>query len=144
MARPTVTRTVRLPAERAYAAWIESFEEMPRRFPDRFLEAKILSREGNELDTSCAEVWGGRTMRYKMHMTLTPGKRVDEVVVEGDGKGTRATWSFEPAPGGAKVSVTLQPGGIEAMFGALFRKRFEAELAQVIDLWISVVEPPSA
>jgi hypothetical protein len=128
--------------ERAFAAWLDSFEEMPKRYPDRFLEAKVVSRSGDDLETTCTEMWGGRKMSYRMRIHLTAGRRIDEVVVAGDGKGTRATWAFDPAPGGARISVSLQPGGIEAMFGRLFRKRFEKELAEVVDLWVAHVGRP--
>jgi len=140
VAPKTITRQVSTTPERAYEGWLKAFDEFPKLYPQRFEHAAVLSHKGNERVTTCTEIWHGRKMTYKMRQTLHPGRAIDEVIFEGHGKGTKARWTFSPAPGGTQVQVAYELKGVEAFFGRLFPKAFDKELGEVADLWVKALE----
>lgn len=144
MSQVTVVRNVPVPPETAYDRWLAAYEHLHELYPERIQSMKVVSWEGNERTVACVENWAGRPFRYTMRERLHPPRRVEQLIVDGRGKGSTSVWSFEAAPGGSRVTAQTTLKGAEGFFlGVLFRKTFVREMDEGLARYAKFIEESS-
>jgi len=141
MTSRTVSMVVRAPPERVFQGWLEAGERFPKLYPEKFLTYKVVEQNGNERTTYCEEKWAGRRLAYTTKQRLFPPDRVEGEIIEGAGKGSLETWTFQRAAEGTRVQFHIRLRGLEGfVLGVLMRRRFDRELDQMSERWKAAIE----
>src|SRR5712692_2464562 len=110
MVRYTRTQDVKAPRSIVFQHLTE-VEKFPQMFPDIFTKMEVVGHEGASRIILCEEQWAGRHFKYKMREDQTPPARIDHLVVEGNGKGTRESLALEELPDGTRVTMAIEAKG---------------------------------
>ena len=134
------TQEVKAPRERVFQ-YLTEVERFPVMFPDIFTKMEVIGKDGESRLILCEEKWAGRYMRYTMKESVSPPERIDHVVTQGSGKGTRESILLTEVPGGTRVTMTVEAKGLAAaLMGSLLRGQFEKEMNHIFEGYMKIVE----
>ncbi len=140
MTRYTRTKEVKAPRERVYR-YLTDVERLPELFPDTFTKMKVVGKEGDSRIIECEEKWAGRRFKYTIREKQFPPERIEQLVTDGNGKGTIQTMTLEEISDGTLVKWTIDAKGVtSSILSTLFRKRFEREIDRIFGTYTQVIE----
>ncbi|MBI3860108.1 MAG: SRPBCC family protein [Thaumarchaeota archaeon] len=140
MVRYARMQDVKAPREKVFHSLMQ-VERLPQTFPEIFAKMEVVGMEGTSRVILCDELWAGRHFRYKMKESVSPPDRIDRSITEGNGKGSKTTFTLDQIPSGTRVSMTMDGKGLAvALLARLFRSKFEKEISHVFDGYMKVVE----
>lgn len=134
MVQISVSETVAAPPERAFA-FVSDFEKAPQ-YSNYWKSVKTLNREGNSTTYETVAEAEGRKMTAVTRITTFPNERIDAETIDGDGKGTRMSFTFQPVPGGTQITLqgdVVLPG-FAKMLGGLVKGRIESGMQEELKI----------
>ena len=136
MVRVEKSKTVNAPQDKIFTL-ITDFEKLPKRFPNRYKNIKIIDRAGNTVTVEEDVTVAGREIHQITRHTLEQDRKLKSEVIDGDTKGTIVQIMLEPDSGADKTKVTvdadLKLGKMGAMLGVFAKGKIKDGLERMID-----------
>ena len=96
-----LTEIIKAPPEKVFS-FIGDFEKAPQ-YSSYWKSVKLLNREGNSATYETVAEGEGRKMTSVTKMTAQPTQRLDTETVDGDGKGTKMSFTLSGVPEGTQL-----------------------------------------
>ena len=142
MVRVEKSKTVNAPQEKIFAL-ITDFENLPRRYPNRYKRVKVMERSGNVVTAEEEVTVAGREIHQVTKHTLDPSKMLKSEVMDGDTKGTVVVITLEPDSGAGMTKVTvdadLKLGKMGSVLDVFAKGKIKEGLERMIDEFESTV-----
>ena len=143
MVRVEKSKTINAPHDKVFAL-ITDFEKLPRRFPNRYKNIKIIDKAGNTVTVEEDVTVAGREIHQITRHVLEQDKKLKSEVIEGDTKGTIVQIMLEPDSGADMTKVTvdadLKLGKMGAMLGVFAKGKIKDGLERMIDEFENTVK----
>jgi uncharacterized protein YndB with AHSA1/START domain len=122
-------QVVRAPREQVFEAWTD-YDAWPK-FSSLFTRVTVQERAGNTVHVVAEQKLMGRKFARSEKHVLTPP---EQVRVEGETEAATNTtlWTFEPAPGGTRVTavVDAELGGVTRLLGPFAKRQVRSLLRE--------------
>jgi carbon monoxide dehydrogenase subunit G len=142
MVRVEKSKTVNASQDKIFAL-ITDFEKLPKRFPNRYKNIKIIDKAGNTVTVEEDVTVAGREIHQITRHTLEQDRKLKSEVIDGDTKGTIVQIMLEPDSGADKTKVTvdadLKLGKMGAMLGVFAKGKIKDGLERMIDEFENII-----
>ncbi|HKM51392.1 MAG TPA: SRPBCC family protein [Candidatus Bathyarchaeia archaeon] len=138
----TISESVNASPEKVFS-FVSDFEKAPQ-YSKYWKSVNLLKREGNTATYGTEAEAEGRKMVSVTKITSTPNERMETETVDGDGKGTKLTFSFQSIPQGTQITLegeVVLPG-FAKMLGSLVKGRIESGMREELKIIKNAVEKP--
>src|SRR5208282_1706557 len=138
----TISESVNAPPEKVFS-FVSDFEKAPQ-YSKYWKSVLLLKREGNSATYKTEAEGEGRKIVSVTKITSTPNERMETETVDGDGKGTKLTFSFQSIPQGTQITLegeVVLPG-FAKMLGSLVKGRIESGMREELKIIKNAVEKP--
>ncbi len=129
-----VSEVIKAPPEVVFS-FVSDFESAPE-YSQYWKSVKLLNRVGNTaMYETVAEV-EGRALKSQTRVTSNVNERMEAETVNGDGKGTRLTFTFKRVPDGTQLVLDgdIVLPGFAKMLGGLVKGRIESGMREELDV----------
>jgi uncharacterized membrane protein len=139
MVQISVSEFVKAPQEKVFS-FVSNFEKAPH-YSHYWKSVKVRSREGNAttFDTEANVV--GKTIKSVTRIVTHPNEWMEAETLEGDGKGTKITSKFEPAPDGTRITIEGEIA-LPPILGKLIQGKIESTLFEDLKIVKWAIEKP--
>jgi uncharacterized membrane protein len=130
MVQIKVSETVNAPPEKVFGM-VSDFEKAPQ-YSNYWKSVKTVNRDGNSATYQTVAEAEGRKMTSVTKMVTHPNDRIDAETIDGDGKGTKMSFTFQPVSNGTQVTLqgdVVLPG-FAKMLGGLVKGRIESGMQE--------------
>lgn len=139
MVQVSVSELVKAPKEKVFS-FVSDFEKAPH-YSHYWKSVRVRSRESNAttFDTEAHVI--GKTIKSVTRIVTHPNDMMEAETIEGDGKGTKITSRFEPAPVGTRITVEGEIA-LPTILGKLVQGRIESALLEDLKILKWALEHP--
>ena len=137
-----MSETIKTTPDELYK-FLSNFESAPKR-SNFWKSVKLVTREGNSSIYETVEEVEGRTLRSMTRVTAQPAQGTESQIIEGDGKGSRLSYTISPASEGTKLTLEgeiiltgfaqMLSGTAGKKLGEIVEGRFESIIRKELEI----------
>jgi len=137
-----MSETIKTTPDELYK-YLSNFESAPKR-SNFWKSVKPVTREGNSSIYETVEEVEGRTLRSMTRVTTQPAHGIESQIIEGDGKGSRFSYTILPSSEGTRLTIEgeiilagfaqMLSGTAGKMLGGIVEGRFESIIRKELEI----------
>lgn len=135
----SVSETIKAPQDKVYS-FVSDFEKAPH-YSHYWKSVRVRSREGNVITCDTEANVIGKTIKSVTKIVTHLNEKIEAETIQGDGKGTKITTSFQTVPNGTRILVEGEIA-IPSLLGKLVRGRIESALLEDLKIIKWGIEKP--
>jgi uncharacterized membrane protein len=126
----TLTQTIKANPERVIS-FISDFEKAPQ-YSNYWKSVKLVKRDGNTATYETVAEAEGRKMNSTTKITALPSQRLETETIDGDGKGTRMSFTLSTIPEGTQVVLKgeIVLPGFAKLLGGVVKGKIESGMSE--------------
>ena len=135
-----LTETIKAPPEKVFG-FIREFQKAPQ-YSNYWKSVKLVKKEGDSATYETTTEAEGRKMNSVTKFTPSPPQKLATETIDGDGKGTKMSFTLTPVPEGTKLNLQgeIVLPGFAKMLGGIVKGRIEAGMREELGIIKTTLE----
>jgi uncharacterized membrane protein len=129
-----LSEVIRAPPEMVFSV-MSDFEKASE-YSQYWKSVKLLNRFGNTATYETVAEAEGRTLKSQTRVTYYMNERMESETVDGDGKGTKLTFTFKKVPDGTQLALDgdIVLPGFARMLGGIVKERITSGMREELNV----------